>query len=250
MRSFRHCLSSTGAIGVGLRSTSLVLVATLALAFAGAASMPSQSVAQPNTSAGTGESDLCKSLLDRLKRYHAIYTNKNETQAVRDYYKAQAQLTLAQGRIHKCQWASPAALVSGVNTVAVDVAGGVATARTSKQLAGANAVRKTRRAARLAGGQTGPRPQATTTMAAIKAQPTGNAQQDEYCRAVADLIQDAYNQGDQAFIAGDDEGAQAWYDLAGEMTDRATQNGCRFTFLIRRVAGLDVRLAGVVIARL
>jgi hypothetical protein len=242
-------------LGKTVRSSSLVLAAALALALGGATAMPSPSVAAPNNGSGATESDVCKSLLDRLKRYHTIATNRHETQAVRDYYAAQARLTLEQGRLKKCQWAARA-LVVGQGTMGVNAAvAGVATTRvavsakrTSKRLSG---VQRARRAAMLAGGQTDTRPEAPATIAAIKAQPTGNPQQDEYCSKVADLIEDAYRQGDQAFASGDDEGGQAWYDLAGEFTDRATQNGCRFTFLIRGVVAIDQRLAaGVIAARL
>jgi hypothetical protein len=227
-------------LGKTLRSSSLVLVATLALALGGASAMPSPSVAVPNNGGGTSESDVCNSLLERLKRYHTISKNRNETKAVREFYAAQAQLTLLQGKRNNCQWAAQA-LVSGQGTVAVDAVDGITATRASKRF--------TRRAARLAGDQTGPRPETTATLAKIKAQPTGDSQQDEYCRGVADLIDDAYSQGDQAFISGDEEGAQAWYDLAAEFTDRATQNGCRFTLAVRRAHGILQRHAVVIAAR-
>jgi hypothetical protein len=239
-----------------LRSASLVLVAALTFALAGSTAMPSTSHAAQNTGGGTSSSDICTTLLNRLKRFHDISKNPNESKAVRDFYAAQAQIALLDGKRNGCSWASQA-LVSGQGTV---VAGNVATATLASTPAGLRSAKgtfkrlgvqlKSGRVARLAGGQSGtPHPPTTTTAVALTSQPTGNPQQDDYCSKVADLINDAYRQGDLALINGDDEGAQAWYDLAAEFIDRSTQNGCRFTMNIRRVLGLKHLLDAGVIAR-
>ena len=84
------------------------------------------------------------------------------------------------------------------------------------------------------GGKTG-LPTGGATIASIKAHPTGDQQHDEYCRGVAALIDEAVEQGDAAWASGDTQGAAEWWALAEYYLERATRNGCRFTFLRHRV---------------
>ena len=69
----------------------------------------------------------------------------------------------------------------------------------------------------------------TDAQAQVKSKPTGNSQLDGICQRMAGLINHANSQGDLALINGDDEGAQAWYDLADDMIRRGTAAGCSFS---------------------
>jgi hypothetical protein len=70
-------------------------------------------------------------------------------------------------------------------------------------------------------------PLAPGAEAQIKSNPTGNSKLDAICQRIADLINYANSQGDLAMINDDDEGAQAWYDLADDMIRRGTNAGCK-----------------------
>lgn len=63
--------------------------------------------------------------------------------------------------------------------------------------------------------------------AAVKSGPTGNAELDSICQQMANLINQAYTEGDLALINGDDEGAEAWYELARDMLRRSRDAGCK-----------------------
>jgi hypothetical protein len=221
----------------------------LVLAAVAATAAPSAAIAADNGSTGTGDSDICQTLLDRVKRYHAISKDKSESQAVRNYYAAQAQLALFQAKRNNCSWV---AISAGHLPAAV---GGLAIADqvlTPKAPAAAVRVkgtfdrldraRKARRSARIAGGAGGTRPTAGATVSATKANPTGNPSQDEYCSKAAELIDEAYDAGDAAYGSGDEAGGDAWYDLANEFVARATANGCRFTISLR-ARGLRLQVA-------
>jgi|SRR5215216_2980322 len=69
----------------------------------------------------------------------------------------------------------------------------------------------------------------TNAQAQVKSNPTGNSELDSICQQMAGLINHANTQGDLATIDGDDESAQAWYDLADDMIRRGTAAGCRFS---------------------
>lgn len=163
-----------------------------------AAALPSASYAAPPTGGGGGDSSYCDTLLARIKLYDSIAKDRRQPAKVRAFYKARAAALVAQGQSEGCSWA-PKALKGG--------------------------------------GKTGV-PGAGTTLASIKAQPTGNQQHDEYCRGVAELIENAEREGDAAYVSGDHQGAAEWYALAEYFLERATRNGCRFTFLRHRVGGV------------
>ncbi|MBJ7330594.1 MAG: hypothetical protein JHC95_11910 [Solirubrobacteraceae bacterium] len=172
-----------------------LMLAVLAIAMA-AAAVPAVSGAAQNTGSGpAGNSELCNTLRDRMQRYHDISTDPTQPKNVRDFYKYRARNTLDRARAAGCGWAAVQA---------------------KQQTTGGGRV-----------------PQATVSVSAIKATTTGNQQQDEYCAGVAKLIQDAWDQGDRQIGLGNDAEAQAWYDLAEDFIDRATQNGCRFTALMK-----------------
>jgi hypothetical protein len=82
--------------------------------------------------------------------------------------------------------------------------------------------------------------------AMVKSNPTGNSQLDGICKQMADLINYAQSQGDVALVNGDDEGAQAWYDLADEMIRGGTAKGCKFSSAFRHRARADVPTVGPV----
>ena len=62
--------------------------------------------------------------------------------------------------------------------------------------------------------------------AEIKSNPTGDAKLDAICQQFVDLINRAYREGDLALVNGDDEGAEAWYDVAHDGIRKATASGC------------------------
>lgn len=218
-------------------------LAVVVLAFAAAAASPAISHAAPNQGGGpsSSDSDVCNTLFQRLKRYNDIATNPNEPKAVRDFYRARANSLLITARRAGCSWAPiQSAPVTTATTPAAD-----ATHRATKRqrtrfdrlsapVLGAQ--RSTQR--RAAGTTGGTRVPTTATVAAVKAHPTGNQQQDAYCSAVAQLIDEAEREGDNALARGDDASANAWYDLADEFIDRATQNGCRFVIALKAHRGL------------
>ena len=85
----------------------------------------------------------------------------------------------------------------------------------------------------------GPPTPARRCCASIRATTTGNQQQDEYCRGVAELIEQAEREGDAASISGDHQGAAEWHALAEYYLERATRNRYRFTLLRHRVGGIQ-----------
>jgi len=74
--------------------------------------------------------------------------------------------------------------------------------------------------------------------ARVKATPTGNTANDDYCRQVADLINSAFAEGDRQDNLGNYEEGQAWWDLAIDMLGRARDNGCTFTQVRRAPAAV------------
>lgn len=233
-----------------LRRTTRIALAVLALVLAVTAVAPALSSAAQNQGGGTSTSDYCSTLLSRLKRYHDIATNPREPKAVRDFYQARAEVLLITARNAGCSWA-PAALAG--TTISADTSGALSAARAPgscdagcrqkrSRFAGLSPARgfrpvALRRAAAPGGGTSVPQPQ--NAVSALKAHPTGNRQQDEYCSAVAKLIADADAEGDAALIRGDQAEADAWYALADYFLDQSTQNGCRFVFALKSSAVVD-----------
>ena len=222
-------------------------------AVASLAAAPTAALAADNGSGPTSDnSEICNKLLDRMKRYHAISKDRSQPKAVRDYYASQAEIALIRAKDHGCSFvainAGHGPGVVGANEVTDLVATPVAPAASVKVKAKFDrlqSARSARRSARIAGGSTtGTVPKAGVKLASIKASPTGNQNQDAYCAEAAKLIDEAFSEGDAAFASGDHEGAQAWWDLAYDFIDRATQNGCRFTAGIRGKLGA-VRIVGV-----
>ena len=72
-------------------------------------------------------------------------------------------------------------------------------------------------------------PVAGSQAAVVESYPTGNAELDQICDRMAGLINHAYEEGHYALVYGDDEGAEAWFDLARDMIRRATGAGCKLT---------------------
>jgi hypothetical protein len=66
----------------------------------------------------------------------------------------------------------------------------------------------------------------------VTAHPTGNKQQDEYCRGVADLINDALANRDSHDVSSSEW--VEWNDLAREFQARASDNGCSFAIKAKR----------------
>ena len=64
------------------------------------------------------------------------------------------------------------------------------------------------------------------TSHAVRATPTGDRAQDDYCNKVAALINHAMAEGDRALAAGDTDNATGWYALAVQMQQRSARNGC------------------------
>ena len=163
--------------------------------------LPSSSLAAPASAegGGGGNSSYCKTLKDRKDLYNDIATDKSQPAKVREFYGAKARGAALAGMEEGCNWTKPPA------------------------------------AAKRSGGTvTTPSPAAKLTF--LKSHPSGNQQQDEYCRGVADLINEAEREGDAALLRGDSQGAAEWYALAEYFLERATRNGCRFTYLKHRLA--------------
>ena len=76
----------------------------------------------------------------------------------------------------------------------------------------------------------------------LTSKPTGDAQLDEYCRKVTDLVHRAFREAFAADLAGDSEGAVAWNNLAIEMITRAQANGCKFSITTVRLAQSKTRI--------
>lgn len=221
-----------------------LVLAVLALALAATAVTPAVSGAQPNQGGGSGDSDYCKTLRDRLQRYHDIATDTAQPKGVRDFYRARANVLLMTARKAGCTWAARVSAGAGVATAPPE------TAATTRQRARFDRLAAPRRgfargAQRRAAGGTTQAPPSQPSVAAIKAHPTGNSQQDEYCAAVGQLIDEAEREGDNAALRGDEASADAWYDLADEFIDRATQNGCRFTLALTAQRGTRQLRPGV-----
>lgn len=206
----------------------------LALAIAATAISPALSSAAPNTATGpsSGDSEFCTTLLDRLKRFNDLANDPREPKKVRDFYRARASNVLHRARQAGCGWAAlqgqaPPTVSPPGDTVATGITG----ARTRFDRLTTKRAQGTQSAKRRAVTGGGTRvPPSRAAVAALKATTTGNQQQDDYCAGVAKLIDDAEHQGDLAVLNGDQASADAWYDLAEEFIDRATQNGCRFVF--------------------
>lgn len=216
------------------RFTRLAL-ALLAIGFAGTAIAPAASHAAPNNGGGPSSSDseLCKTLHDRLKRYNDLANDASQPKNVRAYYKGRAFNVLDRARRAGCSWAA----IQGQALTPVSQPGDAAATEAARKTRRATFDRLTtargkqqRSGKRRAAGAGTPVPTTQTTVSEIKATTTGNQQQDEYCAGVAKLVADAEAEGDRAVINGDQAGADAWYDLADYFIDQATQNGCRFVF--------------------
>ena len=80
------------------------------------------------------------------------------------------------------------------------------------------------------------------TSHAVRATPTGNQAQDDYCNKVAALINHAMAQGDRAIADGDVDNATAWYALATQMQQRSARNGCMWVNT-RRINRVRLELA-------
>ena len=76
--------------------------------------------------------------------------------------------------------------------------------------------------------------------ARVSSHPSGNASLDAYCSAAADLINQAFAEGDRADNMGYYDEGQAWWDTAIGMLSVAKANGCNFSARIR-LAGLTRR---------
>jgi hypothetical protein len=164
--------------------------------------LPSASLAKPASGGGGGgDSSRCQTLKDRKDLYNGIANDKSQPSKVREFYGAKARGAAAQGLQEGCSWTKPPA------------------------------------AKRTGGNGTTTSPAATLTF--IKNNPNGSQQHNEYCRGVADLINEAEREGDAALLRGDEQGANEWYALADEFLERATRNGCRFTYLKHRVGGVQ-----------
>lgn len=89
-------------------------------------------------------------------------------------------------------------------------------------------------------------PGGSTSVARINSHPTGDPGLDEYCRKVADLVNDAILQSDLALINNDPQGSQEWWDLAMYMLAYSKSKGCNFSNRIR--VGSVTSRAGRVVA--
>lgn len=215
-------------------SITRIVLAVLAAAIAVTAISPAVSTAAQNNGGGPSSSDseLCNRLYDRLKRYNDMANDPSEPKNVREFYKGRAANTLDRARLAGCRWATMQA--AKAETTPTTPADAVATRITSKRAkydrlvtARRASTRSAKRRATAGGTQLST---SQSTVSAIKPTTTGNQQQDDYCAGVAKLVADAETQGNQALLNGDQASADAWYDLADEFVDRATQNGCRFVF--------------------
>jgi hypothetical protein len=164
--------------------------------------MPSASLAKPAGGGGGGDSGYCKTLKDRKDLYSGIANDRSEPPKVRKFYADKARGAASTAIAEGCNWTKPPAAAKR-------------------------------------GGGTGTAPGPGSAIVFIKANPTGNQQQDEYCRGVAELINNAEKEGDAALLSGDEQGAAEWYALAEYFTERATRNGCRFMDLRHRVGGIQ-----------
>jgi hypothetical protein len=85
--------------------------------------------------------------------------------------------------------------------------------------------------------------------AEIKSNPTGDAKLDAICEQFADLINRAYREGDLALVNGDDEGADAWYDVAHDGIRKATAAGCNISARVApvktKVRPDEIKVSGV-----
>jgi len=176
----------------------LIFGAAVALA---AAALPSASYAAPPTGGGDDDSAYCDTLRARLKLFHDISKDKSQSAKVRAFYKARANAVLSQAKHEGCSWAQGPAALRGA-------------------------------------GETGTPAGARAGILSVKATTTGNQQHDEYCRGVADLINEAEQAGDDAAVSGDVQGSNEWYALADYYIERASRNGCRFTMLRSRPGGI------------
>lgn len=227
-----------------LARLSRLALAVLAIGLAGTAIAPAASHAAPNNGGGPSSSDseFCKTLFDRLKRFNDLANDPTQPKNVREFYKGRAVNVLDRARRAGCSWA--ALQIQAPTTVSGDAAATAAAAARAKKrtvfdrLTTTRTQQKRSSKRRLTGGGT-PVPTSTTTVSALKATTTGNQQQDQYCAGVAKLIDEAQAEGDRALLNGDQASADAWYDLADEFIDRATQNGCRFVFALHAGANLE-----------
>ncbi len=215
----------------------------LAVAIAATAISPAVSSAAPNTGAGpaAGESEFCSTLLDRLKRFNDLANDPREPKKVRDFYKARASSVLLRAQQAGCGWAAIQGQAPPTVSQPGDViAPGLVGARTTFDRLSASRGKRTQSSKRRAGNGGSTRvPSSQSTATALKATTTGNQQHDDYCAGVAKLINEAEAEGDRQLGLGNDAEAQAWWDLAEEFIDRATQNGCRFTLALRAQAQLQ-----------
>jgi hypothetical protein len=163
--------------------------------------LPSTSLAKPAGGGGGGDTGYCQTLKDRKDLYSDIANDKSEPPKVRAFYATKARGAASTAISEGCKWTKPPAAAKG---------------RGDKPPVGGTAA----------------------TAVFIKANPTGNQQQDEYCRGVAELINNAEKEGDAALLGGDQQGAAEWYALAEYFTERATRNGCRFMDLRTKVGGV------------
>jgi hypothetical protein len=227
------------------------------VALAAATASPAVAGAQPNTGSGGSDSSYCQTLRERIQRYNDLAHDMSLPQSVRAFYATRAQITLIHAREANCGWA---AIQAGGGTAGEATPAGPATRAAGT--APSNTARTTRRRAafRTLNRRLRVRASRTTTgmpsggnvpsgVAFIKANPTGNPSQDDYCRKAADLIADAERQGDQATADNHPQDADAWYELADYMIDVATQNGCRFVFGIKASGLSEYRAASVVATR-
>ncbi|MGK2936954.1 MAG: hypothetical protein ACSLFR_03990 [Solirubrobacteraceae bacterium] len=225
------------------RFTRLAL-AVLAIGLAGTAIAPAASHAAANNGGGptSSDSEFCKTLFDRLKRFNDLANDASQPKNVREFYKARAVNVLDRARRAGCGWAALQSQAPTTAAVRGDAAA-TAAARTRKRtafdrLTTARTQQKRSSKRRLTGGGTRV-PSSTTTVAELKATTTGNQQQDEYCAGVAKLIEDAQAEGDRAMLNNDQASADAWYDLADYFIDQSTQNGCRFVFALVAQTNLE-----------
>ena len=78
--------------------------------------------------------------------------------------------------------------------------------------------------------------------ARVSSKPTGDQSLDDYCRQAADLINEAFAEGDRLDFSGNFAEGQEWWDLGIEMLARARANGCSFAQArVRRLGVTAVR---------
>lgn len=214
----------------------------LAVAIAATALSPAASNAASNTGAGPAgsNSEFCSTLLDRLQRFHDIANDPREPKSVRDFYKARAASVLVRAQQAGCGWAAIQGQPPTASQPGDVIAPGLTSARATFDRLTATRGKRVRSGKRRAGTGGGVRvPSAQTTTTELKPTTTGNQQQDEYCAGAAKLIAEAQAEGDRQLSLGNEAEAEAWWDLAEDFVDRATQNGCRFTLALRAQAQLE-----------